>query len=133
MMAMILNPYYYIFTILFKKLKAIKVEHEVPINDILFILYGLLFLLFIPHFIIFMIILKDYNIFSVSLKNIPREVFGIGFSLSFLLFNYLLFQRKDRYKKVLETYDNSSKFLKLFNLTILIVYFITPLLIVIFM
>ncbi len=122
---MILNPYYLIFSLLFKVLNNINVKNEAKINDILFLIYSILFLIFIPHFFVMLWKLEDHELLTVSL-GINKHIFGLGFALSFWLINYLLFERRNRYLKVIECYENASLLVKSLNITLLIVYFSIP-------
>jgi len=61
---MILNPYYYIFSKIYKKLKSINVQDE----GILFSSYAVLFMIFIPHFFILLFKLKDYEILTFNIN-----------------------------------------------------------------
>ncbi len=118
---MILNPYYYIFSKIYKKLKSINVQDE----GILFSSYAVLFMIFIPHFFILLFKLKDYEILTFNI-NIPKQLFGVGFALSFWLINHLLIGWKSRYVKIVECYEKASKTVKNINLILLLVYFSIP-------
>jgi hypothetical protein len=118
---MILNPYYYVFSKIYKKLKSINVQDE----GILFSSYAVLFMIFIPHFFILLFKLKDYEIFTFNI-NVPKQLFGVGFALSFWLINHLLIGWKNRYFKIVTCYEKASKTVKNINLVLLLVYFSIP-------
>ncbi len=123
---MILNPYYFIFSLTYKRLKRIKVNAPVKDEDILFLIYAILFLLFIPHFFIFLFQLKDFEIISFNV-NIPKQIFGVSFAILYWAINHFLFGWKNRYIKIIECYDKTSKTIKYINLIILAIYFTIPL------
>jgi hypothetical protein len=119
---MILNPYYYIFSKIIKKLKSINVNDE----DILFASYAVLFMIFIPHLIIFLFILKHKGVITGFDLGIPKHLFGLLFALIYWLINYLLFGWRARYIKIIECYDNTSKTIKYINILLLLIYFSIP-------
>lgn len=118
---MILNPYYYIFCKIYKKFRRVNVKEE----DVLFSLYAVLFMIFIPHFFILLFQLKDYEVLTINV-NIPKQIFGVGFAISYWLINHLLFGWKNRYIKIVECYDKTSKTVNVVNLVLLLLYFSIP-------
>jgi hypothetical protein len=118
---MLLNPYYYIFSKIYKWLKSLNVQDD----GILFSSSAVLFMIFIPHFFLLLSQFKDHQILTFEI-NIPKYIFGVGFTFVFLSINYLVFGFRDRYIKVIECYEDASKTAKLINLIILLVYFSIP-------
>jgi len=116
-----LNPYYFVFVKVYKKLKSINVQDE----GILFSTYSVLFLIFIPHFFILLFQLKDHAILTFNV-NIPKPVFGVSFALFYWLINYLLFGWGKRYIRIIENYEKTTKPLKITNLVLLLIYFSLP-------
>lgn len=120
-MIMTLNPYYYIFCNIYKRLKSINVQDE----GILFSSYAVLFLIFIPHFFILLFQLKDHEILTFNI-NLPKYVFGVGFALGFWIINHLLISWRNRYLKIIECYERASSAVRTINLVLLIAYFSVP-------
>jgi len=118
---MILNPYYYIFSKIYKKLKSINVQDE----GIMFSSYAVLFMIFIPHFFLLLFKLKDHEILTINILG-PKQLLGVGFALSFWLINHILFGWKNRYSKIIECYDRTPRFVKNINLVLLLFYFLIP-------
>ena len=115
------NPYYFVFYKIYRKLSSINVEEE----NIAFATYAVMFLIFIPHFFILMIFMKEKGILPAHI-NIPKHVFGIIFTLTYWFLNHMLFGYKSRYKNIVVKIDNSTKTQKIVATAILIIYFLSP-------
>ena len=124
-----INPYYLVFYKFYKWLN--KLNPQVQKGDMLFAVYSILFLLFIPHMFITMFVMKNHNILTSNL-NISKYLFGILFSLSFWLINYLLFSVNDRYKKIVLRIEQKSRIEFVITYIILTVYFSIPVIISVF-
>jgi len=72
-----------------------------------------------------MIILKsDYNLdFRPSLN---KNLFGLGTAIMFFSFNYVLFDRNERYKGLLDKYNHIQNTERLFHLIFWIAILLLP-------
>lgn len=126
---MFINPYYFVFCLLYKKLSKLPKTGVLDNTEgeFLFKIFSFLFIIFFPHFFYTEQILKDLGVRLLLFPNVPRGVFGIGSTMLFYLINYLLFGRKYRFKKIIERYEGSSHIEYAFNLLLLVLYFSIPL------
>ncbi len=115
-----INPYYFTFCVVYRYLKRINVQKD----GIFFSTYAVLFLLFVPHFFIFLFSLKDLGILGNI--NIPKYFFGISFSLSFWLLNYFLFEFRNKYTSIVNSFAELKRNEIYLNITLLFIYFSIP-------
>lgn len=96
-----LNPYTFLYCSLYQFLEnKTNAKDRVSFGVQSFIAIGV-----IIYFVIVVVIIKTNYDISFDLK-LNKYIFGLTFSAGYFLLNYLLFDKGDRYIKLLEKYNN---------------------------
>jgi len=117
-----INPYYYLFYLIYSFLNK-NVKYK---ENIVFGTYSIMFILLFLHLFYLMITLislfPDYH-YKLS---IPKPVFGISLVALFFILNYLLFDRKERYKLVIDRLIKTKIYKKILTGILIILYLFMP-------
>ena len=118
------NPYYYIFYLLYILLNPIaKYKSRLPFSIISFMV-----IIFIVHAVLLLIILKiDFNVNILPKMN--KLLFGGIFAVLYFTMNNYLFEKNDRYLKIISIIENAPAYKKFNSSIIICFYFLSPLII----
>lgn len=116
-----LNPYSFLYCS-FYKFWGNKTKE---IDRISFGVQSLIGVGLIVYFVILIIILKtNYNL-SLNMK-MNKHIFGITTTIAYYTLNYLIFDRNNRYKRLIEIYSRISIVEKTFHTFFWIIFLLTP-------
>lgn len=121
-----INPIYYLFYFGHKIHKSIIKE-----DKIVSMLTSLMAAVLLIHLIILAIVIKTRLKIEIF-PEMNKLIFGIGFTILSIGSFYYLFERNDRYKKILEKIEKAKTYKKVSSAIFLILYFLSPLFIGIF-
>jgi len=121
------NPFYFLFYLLFKILgNPLKRES----NDA-FVSYSVVILLLAFHLLFLFLAIKI--IFAIpQLPNINHQYFAILFLPALFGSSYFLFEKNNRYVKVLRKIKDASKIKRQRTVTILVIYFSLPIILLLY-
>ncbi len=118
------NPYYFFFYLFYKVLKPLaKDEGRIP-----FAIIAFMSIVFIIHTVILFITIKTHYGVSI-LPGMNKLLFGGIFTVIYFTINNLLFERNNRYIKLMKRIKEAPFYQKIVALSVIIVYFLSPLLI----
>lgn len=117
-----INPYNYLFFLVYKYLDSKKIDKE----NFIFGVNSILALIIIVHFIVSILILPKMKFITDSNFGDYKWVFGAFGGLSFVLNNYIFFERKERYKKVIIKIRKETRYKKNITLAFIILYLFIP-------
>ena len=121
-----INPFYYFFYLFYKILRPLaREEDRIP-----FAITSFMAIMLVVHMVILLITIKTQLNYDISiLPNSNKYVIGAIVVVIYFVLSNVLFEKNNRYLKLVERIKNTKTYRKITAAVFLLTYFLAPLII----